>query len=111
MTKARLFGQSSVLAGSMVGGALASALSTHWLASPGTGCETLSLILGAAFGFLGWFLSENLGDAVVVLMGTAFPGLVVLSFLQDETLRIMAIAFLCGFNIGKLMGGIYKEFT
>ena len=97
------------LAVSLLGGALGSALAIHWLVRTGDGWAPLPLVLGALFGGLGWLLAENLGEAVTLLLATAFPGLVVLVFLENQTWRILTIAFLCGFNIGKLAGGFYRE--
>lgn len=95
----------------MIGGALASTLLPHWFFGVSILWNPSALLLGAAFGFLGWFLSENLGDSVVVLIQTVFPGLVVLSYLNNEMWRTLAIAFICGFNTGKLIGGIRRDFT
>ena len=97
------------LAVSLLGGALGSALVVHRVVPALAGWPFLPLFLGALFGALGWLLAENLGEAVILLLETAFPGLVVLFFLESQTWRILTISFLCGFNIGKLAGGIYRE--
>jgi hypothetical protein len=97
------------LAASMLAGGLASAALAHRLIDDGAGSSFLPLALGAAFGGLGWLLAENIGEAIVFLLITSFMGAMALFYLQSETLRIVVIAFLCGFNIGKLAGGVYRE--
>jgi hypothetical protein len=102
---------SLLMAVSVIGGGLISAFVVRWQAGTQSPWDPLPLILGAVFGALGWLLAENLGDAVVILFGTSLPGMVILAYLDNGTFRILIFAFLCGFNIGKLTGGIYREFT
>ncbi len=95
---------------SMLAGGLASAALASRLEVGEGGLGFLPLILGTIFGGIGWFLAENIGDAAFLLLITGSAGAVVLVYLQSETLRIVTIAFLCGFNIGKICGGIYREY-
>jgi hypothetical protein len=99
-----------VMALSILGGGLASALMTRWLVEGGVGYGYLSFTLGALFGGAGWFLAENIGKAVFLLMGTGALGAVLFTHLQSDLWRIVVIAFLCGFNLGKFVGGIYREY-
>ena len=71
--------------------------------------DLLPVGLGVVFAVLGWFLAENIGEAIAILLATAVLGGVALVFLESATLRIVVIAFLCGFNCGKLAGGVYLE--
>ena len=95
----------SMLAGGFASAALASRL-TGWEG----GLGLVPLVLGAVFGGIGWFLAENIGDAAFLLLITGSAGAVVLAYLQSQTLRLITVAFLCGFNIGKICGGIYREY-
>ena len=81
----------------------------HRLIDGGTGSGFLPLILGAVFGGLGWMLAENIGEAIFLLLVTVVLGSVVLVYIQSDLLRIVVIAFLCGFNIGKFAGGVYRD--
>ena len=99
-----------VMALSILGGGLASALLTRWLVEGRVGFGYLSFTLGALFGGAGWFLAENIGEAAFLLLGTGALGAVILTHLQSELWRIVVIAFLCGFNMGKIGGGIYREY-
>ena len=95
---------------SILAGGFASAALTHRLVDGGGVFDCRSFILGAVFGGIGWFLAENLGEAAFLLLLTGIVGAVTLSYLQSEIWRIVVIAFLCGFNIGKICGGIYREY-
>jgi hypothetical protein len=99
-----------VMALSIPGGGLASFLMVRWLVDGGAALGCLSFILGALFAGAGWFLAENIGEAAFLLLGTGALGAVVLTHLQSDLWRIVVIAFLCGFNMGKVGGGIYREF-
>jgi hypothetical protein len=99
-----------LLIASILAGGFASAMAAHWLVDGGAGISYLALFLGAFFSGLGWSLAENIGETIVFLLITGVLGGVALIFLSSEMLRIIVIAFLCGFNIGKLAGGIYREF-
>jgi hypothetical protein len=98
-----------LLAASMLAGGLASVALVHWLIGGRAGSGLLPLVLGAVFGGLGWLLAENIGEAAALLLLTGIVGAFALAFLQSESLRIVVIAFLCGFNVGKLAGGVYRE--
>ena len=98
------------MAASMLAGGLASMALAHRLIDGGTGPGILPLVLGTVFTGLGWMLAENVGETIVFLIITAIMGTVALIFLQSGTLRIFVIAFLWGFNIGKVAGGIYREY-
>ena len=92
----------------MIGGALSSVVAVRLV----TGLETgwaASLVLGGLFGALGWMLADTMGDAVVVLIETSFPGLVVLAFLENDWSRILAATFICGLNAGKLIASAERE--
>jgi hypothetical protein len=93
---------------SMAAGGFASAVLAHRLVDGGFGL--LPIVLGAVFAGVGWLLGENIGDAAFLLLLTGLVGAVVLAYLQGERLRIIVIAFVCGFNIGKIIGGIYREY-
>ena len=95
---------------SIMGGGLASALMARWLVDGGVGYGVLSFALGAPFGGLGWFLAENIGEAAFLLLGTGALGAVILTQVQSDLWRVVVIGFLCGFNMGKIVGGIYREF-
>jgi hypothetical protein len=98
-----------LLATSMLAGGLASVVLAHKLVDGETDFGLLPLVLGAVFGGLGWMLPETIIETVIFLLITGVMGAVALVFLQSETLRIVVIAFLCGFNVGKLAGSIYRE--
>jgi len=98
-----------LLATSMLAGGGASAALAHKLIDGSAGSGFLFFVLGAGFGGLGWLMDENIGEAIVFLLITTVLGTVALVFLSSETLRIVVIAFLCGFNVGKLARGVYKE--
>ena len=95
---------------SILGGGLVSVVMTQWLIDGRATFGYLSFALGALFGGLGWFLAENIGDAAFLLLGTGALGAVVFTHLESELWRIVMIAFLCGFNLGKIGGGIYREY-
>jgi hypothetical protein len=95
---------------STLGGGLASIVLTRWLVNGGGGVDFLPFILGAAFGLFGWFLAENIGEAIFLLLATGVLGMVIFTHLQSETWQIVVIAFLCGFNTGKFCGAIYREY-
>ena len=99
-----------LLTASMLAGGLASAALAHRLIDGGSGSGLLSLVLGAVFVGLGWLLAENIVEAVVFLLITVVLGAVALIFLRSVMLRIIVIAFLCGFNVGKFAGGVYREY-
>ena len=99
-----------LMAVSMVAGAFGSAVLAHNLVDGAAGFGLWTLALGAVFGGVGWLLGENIGDAAFLLLLTGLVGAVLLAFLQGEMLRIVVIAFLCGFNTGKIIGGIYREY-
>jgi hypothetical protein len=99
-----------VMALSILGAGLASVVMTRWLLEARGGFGYLSFTLGTLFGGVGWLLAENIGDAAFLLLGTGAVGAVVLTHLQSELWRIVVIAFLCGFNMGKIGGGIYREY-
>jgi len=99
-----------LLAASMLAGGLASVALAHRLIDGGPGSGFLPFVLGAVFVGFGWLLAENIVEAVVFLLITAVLGAVALIFLRSEMLRIVVIAFLCGFNVGKFAGGVYREY-
>jgi len=99
-----------LLIASILAGGFTSAMAAQWLINGGAGIFNLAFLLGAFFGGLGWSLAENIGETIVFLLITSVLGGVALIFLNSEIPRTVVIAFLCGFNIGKLAGGIYREF-
>ena len=99
-----------LLIASILAGGFTSAVAAQWLVDSGAGTSYLALFLGAFFSGLGWSLAENIGETIVFLLITSALGGVALIFLRSEMLRIIVIAFLCGFNIGKLAGGVCREF-
>lgn len=100
-----------ILAASMLAGGVASVALAHRLIDGGAGVGILSFILGSVFAGLGWWLlAETIVETIIFLLFTAVIGLVALLHLRSETLRIVVIAFLCGFNIGKLAVSVYREF-
>ena len=94
----------------ILAGALGSAALARWILGGDAGFRLLPLILGAVWGGVGWLLAENIGDAAFLLLITGLVGAVVLAYLPSETLRVAVIAFLCGFNVGKVGGSIYREY-
>jgi len=99
-----------LMAASMAAGGVAAAALAHRLVGGVGVLDLLPLLLGAAFGCLGWFLGENIGDAAFLLLLTGLVGAVAFTILQGETVRTLVIAFVCGFNIGKVIGAIYREY-
>jgi hypothetical protein len=93
----------------MLAGGGASAALAHRLIDGSAGSGLLPFVLGAVFGGLGWLMAENIGEAIVFLLITAALGTVMLVFLPSQTLRIVVIAFLGGFNVGKFAGGVFRE--
>jgi hypothetical protein len=110
MVKERSKASLMVMALSILGGGLASALMTRWLVEGSIDFGFLSFTLGALFGGAGWFLAENIGEAAFLLLGTGALGAVILTHVQSDLWRIVLIAFLCGFNMGKIGGGIFREY-
>jgi hypothetical protein len=110
MTGKRTVAGVLLLAISMAGGGITSIAVAHRLVDGGDGFGFLSLVLGAVFGGLGWLLAENIGEAILLLLFTVALGAVILVYIQSDVLRIVVITFLCGFNIGKFAGGVYREF-
>jgi hypothetical protein len=99
-----------VMAGSILAGGLTSAALVQRLVDGAGGMGLLPLVLGAAFAGMGWFLAENIGDAAYFLLLTGLVGAVTLAFLHSGPWRTVVIAFLCGFNTGKVLGSIYREY-
>jgi hypothetical protein len=95
---------------SILVGGLASFVVARWLVEGGAAWSYLSFILGVLFAGAGWFLAENIGEAAFLLLGTGVLGAVILAYVQSDLWRIVVIAFLCGFNLGKIGGGIYREY-
>ncbi len=93
----------------VLAGGVASAALVHRLVDGGAGFSYLALFLGAFFSGLGWSLPETIVETIVFLLITCVMGGVALVFFQSEMLRVAVIAFVSGFNIGKLAGGVYRE--
>ena len=91
------------------GGLVSAALAPRLAVEPG-GSILWSLILGAVFSGVGWLLAENIGDAAFLLLLTGLVGAAALTYVQSQALRVVVIAFVCGFNIGKVSGSIYREY-
>ncbi len=94
----------------MLAGGIASTALVHRLVDGGAGYSLLPFILGAVFCGLGWLLAETIVETIVLLLITGVMGAVALILLQSEILRVVVIAFVCGFNVGKLVGGVHREF-
>ena len=99
-----------LLIASILAGGFTSAMAAQWLITGGAGIFNLAFLLGAFFGGLGWSMAETMVENVVFLVITTVLAGVAFIFLQSEMLRTVVIAFLCGFNIGKITGTIYREF-
>lgn len=93
----------------ILGGGLASALASQWLAAGGAGTFNLAFFLGSFFAGLGWSLAETVFETMVFLVITGVLGALALIYLESGILRAVVIAFVCGFNIGKLAGAVHRE--
>ena len=95
---------------SMSAGGLASTALAGILIHGKVQLDLLPVMIGAVFAGLGWLFTETIVESIVFLVITAVMGFIALTYIESTILRIMIIAFVCGFNIGKIGGGINKEF-
>jgi hypothetical protein len=89
-------------------GALASGLvGAYWLnMTP----AWLTGLLGGAFGFIGVFLGENIGDALVFsFVSTILLGIFLWQVSGLLMLKGIVSSIIVGLCTGKLVGGLWKE--
>lgn len=89
-------------------GALASGLvGTYWLdMAP----AWLTGLLGGAFGLIGVFLAENIGDALIfAFVSTILLGVFLWQVSGFLMLKGIALSVVGGLCTGKLVGGLWKE--
>ncbi|MGD8353580.1 MAG: hypothetical protein PVJ01_05375 [Pseudomonadota bacterium] len=111
MSKTQDFKSTAFMITAILAGALVSVVLSCKLVYGDAVFDYRSFLLGAAFSGLGWFLAENIGEAAFLLLLTGTIGAVALSYLHSEMWRVVLLTFVCGFNIGKICGGIYHEFS
>ncbi|MEN8174027.1 MAG: hypothetical protein ABFS03_14245, partial [Chloroflexota bacterium] len=72
----------------------------------------VALLAGAACGFLGFGLGENIGDAIILSL---IIGVLVFLFINVgpviEIVRIVIVPIATGFCVGNVVYGIWKEIS
>lgn len=107
MNQAMLLRVSVYALGVALGALVSLLIAAHWLDLISGWSASL---LGGAFGFLGVFLSENIGDALIF----SVVGAVLLTVFISQVsgllvLKGVAISIVVGLCAGKLVGGVWNE--